>query len=235
LPGFVRTSPSSSSATRRRAASVGGAGLTYPGLHAQWLLPGGALAVAAPAALSGALCLTPGALLHRHRDSSRRHDRARLLHRSRHGRRHRRDRGDRRECHALSRRHPGRRELAQGEASPHRRRSCRRRRGGEGAGADHHRRTLAHRRQLGGGQGCRAAFGGRRRTGARAPSRRCASGGRTARRLAAQRPARHDDGACCSRCRHAWPPSKSELAQEELHLDAQKVVERNGYQGPWGI
>jgi serine O-acetyltransferase len=25
------------------------------------------------------------------------------------------------------------------------------------------------------------------------------------------------------------------LAQEELHLDAQKMVERNGYQGPWGI
>ena len=28
---------------------------------------------------------------------------------------------------------------------------------------------------------------------------------------------------------------EAELAQEELHLDAQKVVERNGYQGPWGI
>lgn len=28
---------------------------------------------------------------------------------------------------------------------------------------------------------------------------------------------------------------EAELAQEEIHLDAQKVVERNGYQGPWGI
>ena len=28
---------------------------------------------------------------------------------------------------------------------------------------------------------------------------------------------------------------EAELAQEDLHLDAQKVVERNGYQGPWGI
>ena len=28
---------------------------------------------------------------------------------------------------------------------------------------------------------------------------------------------------------------EAELAQEELHLDAQKVVERDGYQGPWGI
>jgi serine O-acetyltransferase len=28
---------------------------------------------------------------------------------------------------------------------------------------------------------------------------------------------------------------EAELAQEEIHLDAQKMVERNGYQGPWGI
>jgi serine O-acetyltransferase len=28
---------------------------------------------------------------------------------------------------------------------------------------------------------------------------------------------------------------EAELAQEEVYLDAQKVVERNGYQGPWGI
>ncbi|HHY58946.1 MAG TPA: serine O-acetyltransferase [Chloroflexi bacterium] len=28
---------------------------------------------------------------------------------------------------------------------------------------------------------------------------------------------------------------EAELAQEELHLNAQKMVERNGYQGPWGI
>lgn len=28
---------------------------------------------------------------------------------------------------------------------------------------------------------------------------------------------------------------EAELAQAELHLDAQNVVERNGYQGPWGI
>ncbi|MFO7634330.1 MAG: serine O-acetyltransferase [Caldilinea sp.] len=28
---------------------------------------------------------------------------------------------------------------------------------------------------------------------------------------------------------------EAELAQEEIHHEAQKVVERNGYQGPWGI
>jgi len=28
---------------------------------------------------------------------------------------------------------------------------------------------------------------------------------------------------------------EAELAQEEIHLHAQKMVERNGYQGPWGI
>ena len=76
----------------------------YPGLHALVLHRQAALVAAPRLPLAGALRLAPRALLHRHRDPSRREDRPARLHRPRHGRRRRRDGGDRRRLHHL----PGR-------------------------------------------------------------------------------------------------------------------------------
>ena len=90
----------------------------YPGLHALvWhrivaTACGGAASLARPLARA----LEP--LPDRHRDPPRRDDRPAGLHRPRHGRRHRRDGGDRRRQHALSRRHARRHVVEQGQAAP---------------------------------------------------------------------------------------------------------------------
>jgi hypothetical protein len=67
-------------------------------------------------ALAGAPGLASRALPDRYRNSSRRHHRPAFLHRSRDGRGDRRNGGDRRRCDALSRRHPGRHLVEQGQA-----------------------------------------------------------------------------------------------------------------------
>ncbi len=88
----------------------------YPGFHALLLHRLAQLALAGSAALAGALHVAFRALADRHRDPSGRDHRPPLVHRPRHGRGHRRDRRDRRRLHALSRRHPGRHLLEQGQA-----------------------------------------------------------------------------------------------------------------------
>ena len=129
--------------------------------------PGGVV-VAARLSLDGALDLAPGALLHRHRDPSGRDGGPARLHRPRHGRGRRRDRGDRRRVHDLPGRHARRHVAHQGRQAPSDARPRR-----------HRRRQLAGDRRLHGGRwrahrfrrGRRQAGAGRR-DGGRQPGQR---------------------------------------------------------------
>ena len=78
--------------------------LLYPGLHALWLHRLGHWFWTRQAPFSGQGDFAVQPLPHGHRDSPRRHHRRGLLHRPRHGGRRRRDGGDRRQRHPLSRR-----------------------------------------------------------------------------------------------------------------------------------
>jgi serine O-acetyltransferase len=87
----------------------------YPGFHAL-TLHRSRTGYGAHACAGWRVSFAFHALAHRHRDPSRGNHRAPGLHRPRHGRGHRRDGGDRGRMHAVSRRHPGRHLLEQGQA-----------------------------------------------------------------------------------------------------------------------
>ena len=136
----------------------------YPGLHAVVLHRLRCLVLAAGPVLARPLRLAHRALPHRDRDPSGRDRRAARLHRPRHGRRRRRDRGDRRRLHDLPGRDP-RRHLARArrQAPPDARQGRHRRRELAGARRLHGRRRCAHRLER-----------GRRQAGARRVRRRSA-------------------------------------------------------------
>ena len=85
---FDVTSRLFTNVTRQRAAQLEIL-FAYPGLHALWFYRVGHWFWMHKLLLPGPVHVAPGALLHRYRDSPWRHDRPRLLHRSRHGNSHR--------------------------------------------------------------------------------------------------------------------------------------------------
>ena len=105
-------------------------------------------------------------LLHGHRDPPRRHHRAALLHRSRHGRGDRRNHRDRRRCAALPGRDAGRNGRRKGQAASDHRQLGGDRQRRQGAGQYPDRRQRQNRGGVGGGA-CRARqFHGGGRAGA---------------------------------------------------------------------
>ena len=147
----------------RRAIALGSADLLSGPARAR-VPPLGSLVPRARPALAGAFHVAHRALSHRHRDPSRRHHRPARLHRSRHGRGHRRDRGDRRRLHDLPGRDARRHLARQGREAPSDARPRRhRRRQFAGPRRFHGRRRRPGRLERGRGEG--GAAGARRPVG----------------------------------------------------------------------
>ena len=146
--------------------------LCYPGLHAlwfhriahrlwRWRVP------VLPRLLSHVARFFTGIEIHPGAP-----DRPARVHRPRHGRGDRRDRGGRRRLPDLPGRHPGRHEPEPRQAAPDARGARRRRLGREGARQHHHRAPLARRLGVGGHQVGAAALDHRRHPRPRSSRRR---------------------------------------------------------------
>ena len=209
------TSVPSSSVTRRPAAPLE-VFLVYPGC-----MPSGS--TASPTGCGGTTLSSSARWLSqvcprsdRHRDPPRGHHRSGLLHRPRHGGRHRRDGRDRRGCDPLPRRDPGRHQPGERQAPPHPGRPGGGRRGCQDAGRHHHRGRQPHRRQRGRGQ-VRArptrSWSACRGRSSRAPSsscHRCCPTWTTP-------PCRISSASPCASCWNASMPSKAGWRAVSMH------------------